>query len=177
MRENEKAFLKLVDKGVFKICKNGNIYRCKRKIRFKDGYKDCKLRLIKAKVNGYMHIEFNYNRKLIYILIHRAIWLYFNGEIPESLELNHKNLIKNDNRLSNLELMTSIENVQHAFKAGFVKSAKGENHGSHKLTEKKVLRIRKLLKQGMLQEKIAKIFNVHYSAISLINTKRTWSWL
>ena len=47
--------------------------------------------------------------------IHRAVWEAFNGPIPDRLEVNHKNLIRNDNRLENLELLTHQENVQHAF--------------------------------------------------------------
>lgn len=47
--------------------------------------------------------------------IHRAVWEAFNGAIPNRLEVNHKNLIRDDNQLDNLELLTHQENVQHAF--------------------------------------------------------------
>lgn len=52
----------------------------------------------------------NYKRR-----VHRVVWEAFNGPIPDRLEVNHKNLDRQDNRLENLELLTHRENVQHAF--------------------------------------------------------------
>lgn len=175
MKENEKAFLVLVKMGVYKVYKNGKVYKCKQSHRDWSGeYKDCRSRLINSKVRDYVIIPFTYNGKFTYIYAHRAVWIYFNGEIPEGLESNHKNGIKNDNRLSNLELVTQSENSQHAHKLGLIKNAVGENNGRHKLTEKKVLKIRKMLKEGITQCKIAEMFNVHHETISRINTRRAW---
>lgn len=50
--------------------------------------------------------------KKIY-LIHRLVYEAFNGTIPEGLQVNHINEIKADNRLENLNLMTSKENVNY----------------------------------------------------------------
>ena len=44
-------------------------------------------------------------------LVHRLVWIAFNGTIPEGLQVNHINEIKSDNRLSNLNLMTPKENT------------------------------------------------------------------
>lgn len=46
--------------------------------------------------------------------VHRLVWEAFNGPIPGRLEVNHKNLKRDDNRLENLELLTHRENVNHA---------------------------------------------------------------
>lgn len=43
-------------------------------------------------------------------MMHRLIWFAVNGEIPEGMQVNHINEIKNDNRISNLNLMTNEEN-------------------------------------------------------------------
>lgn len=47
--------------------------------------------------------------------VHRIMWEAFNGPIEGRLEVNHKNLKRDDNRLENLELLTHRENIQHAF--------------------------------------------------------------
>lgn len=44
------------------------------------------------------------------ILVHRAVWEAFNGPILRGLEINHKNCVRDDNRLENLELVTSSQN-------------------------------------------------------------------
>jgi hypothetical protein len=46
--------------------------------------------------------------------VHRLVWEAFNGPILGRLEINHKNLIREDNRLENLEILSHRENIQHA---------------------------------------------------------------
>lgn len=45
------------------------------------------------------------------VRVHRMIWKAFNGDIPTGYEINHKNGIRDDNRLENLELLTHRENL------------------------------------------------------------------
>ncbi len=173
MKKNEKLFIDLVNRGVYKVYKNGKIYKCKRKIRFKNEYKNCEPRLMNGIVKGYILIGFTYNGKVMHILAHRAIWIFFNGDIPEGLEINHKGKsgIKSDNRLSNLELVTRSEQMIHAV------NILGREIGNTKLTKKKVLRIRKLLKQELTIAYIANCFKVSMGAISSIKYGQTWAWL
>ena len=44
-------------------------------------------------------------------LLHRVIWYYFNGEIPENMQVNHIDEDKSNNALSNLNLLTLKENI------------------------------------------------------------------
>ena len=48
-----------------------------------------------------------------YFLWHRVIWFYFNGDIPEGLEVNHKDENKTNNSIDNLELLTHIDNINY----------------------------------------------------------------
>ena len=47
-------------------------------------------------------------------LLHRFIFEAIRGVIPEGFEINHKNSIKTDNRIKNLEIITHKLNVQLA---------------------------------------------------------------
>ena len=53
---------------------------------------------------------------LKHYLSHRFIWECFNGVIPEGKVIDHKNDDKEDNRLSNLELMTQQQNCKKSIK-------------------------------------------------------------
>lgn len=47
------------------------------------------------------------------IAVHRLIWIWHNGEIPDGLEVEHRNRIKNDNRIENLRLATHAQNAMN----------------------------------------------------------------
>ncbi len=48
--------------------------------------------------------------------IHRLVLISFLWSFPPEKETNHKNWIKSDNRLENLEFVTKCENQQHSIK-------------------------------------------------------------
>lgn len=56
--------------------------------------------------NGYMYVSINGKQ----VLMHRFVYEAFNGEIPEGYEIDHKNTVRDDNRLENLRLATPKEN-------------------------------------------------------------------
>ncbi len=43
--------------------------------------------------------------------VHRLIWIMHNGDIPEKKFIDHKNGIKDDNRIENLRVVTKQENA------------------------------------------------------------------
>lgn len=59
------------------------------------------------------------------IFVHTLVMLTFDGPRPEGLQINHLNGNKKDNRLSNLEYVTPLENMRHAYATGLIKSKKG----------------------------------------------------
>jgi len=108
----------LSDGDIFsRIAKNGQICGCYRRIggRKSDGY-----------------IRFRYNNE--FILVHRVIYRKFKGELISGLTINHKNGIKYDNRVDNLEQVTLSDNCKHAYDIGLMTSNKcfGRDNGKYK---------------------------------------------
>ncbi len=61
---------------------------------------------------GYRKIQFRGSRPRE----HRLAWFFAFGEIPEGMEIDHKNGIRDDNRIGNLRLVTSRENAMNRTK-------------------------------------------------------------
>ncbi len=86
---------------------------------------------------------------------------------------NHKNGIRDDNRLENLEWVYRIDNERHAW--NFLgKNMRGENHVSHKLTDEKVIEMRKLRAQGHTITALSIQFKVGISHVQRVVTRQVW---
>lgn len=133
-------------------------------------------RVLKPSLNnsGYYQIGLTEDGKRKYFLIHRLVMLVFQGE--SSLQVNHMNGVKTNNRLDNLEYCTASENVKHAYAMG-LNSRKGEKNGKAKLTESQVREIKtELLKPYHgINNDLAELYGVKKIAISKIKTGKTWT--
>lgn len=58
---------------------------------------------------GYLCVRINYR---LY-RVHRLIWIYVHGDIDEKAQIDHANMCRADNRLSNLRLATNTNNSQN----------------------------------------------------------------
>ena len=63
------------------------------------------------KYNQFKFICTDGNKKSLYI--HVALWIHFNGDIPNDMEINHKDENTSNNVLSNLEIMTHTDNMNY----------------------------------------------------------------
>lgn len=126
---------------------------------------------------GYRRVALHAAGRGYTVVVHRLILEAFVGLQPSAIhQANHKNGIKWDNRLSNLEWVTPVENNRHAVRNGWWHPHIGEAHGRAKLTEEQVLVIRTL--QGQVSaELVGKRFGVSNTAIRLIWKRRNWKHL
>jgi len=110
-------------------------------------------------LSDYEHIRKTYR-------VHRLVAITFKYDDNTSLEVNHINGIKTDNRDINLEWIEHAENSKHMYTSGNV---------CKKLKLEEVMEIQRLLCKGdFLQKDIAKKFNISRSTISEINTGKKW---
>ena len=61
------------------------------------------------KTNGYVSITINSKK----CMAHRLIWVLVHGSIDSKLQIDHINGVKDDNRLSNIRLVTQQENLKN----------------------------------------------------------------
>ena len=57
--------------------------------------------------DGYWHVTWQSGKRW---KMHRLVWEWHNGPIPEGLEIDHINNNREDNRIENLQLLTKAEN-------------------------------------------------------------------
>lgn len=75
--------------------------------------------------NGYLYVSLSKNNIQRTRRVHRLIAGAFWGDSPE-MQVNHKNGVKTDNRLSNLEYCTQSDNMKHAYRTGLEKATWGK---------------------------------------------------
>lgn len=105
--------------GFYMVSNLGNFKRLPKKIIRSNGFvQTFKERKLKPSLDkdGYVQYSLAHIGYVIKIKGHREVVKAFIGDIPKQLQINHKNGIKNDNRVSNLEIVTQSENVIHSYK-------------------------------------------------------------
>lgn len=116
------------------------------------------------------------DKKSIRIHAHRLILATFNPiDGWEELEVNHKNGNKIDNRLENLEWVTTQENITHAWKIGLGNS--GEKHHSATMNEEQAIWCLEERKKGKQVTQIAKELGVGRQAVSHLVNGHSWQHL
>ncbi len=67
---------------------------------------------------GYRIICLNYTQ----YYAHRLVWILHKGDIPDGLQIDHRNRVKHDNRIGNLRLGTGSQNQHNRTKSANNKS-------------------------------------------------------
>lgn len=132
--------------------------------------------------NGYIFVPLKVNGKTIQKNIHSLVCEAFIGQRQKGKQVNHKNGVKKDNQINNLEYVTPSENNFHSRR--FLNKCIGQTHGMAKLSNCDIKFIRNFTykkgKPGPKGQKgsdyeLAKKFNVHRSTIGYILNRKTWN--
>jgi hypothetical protein len=91
--------------------------------------------------SGYLRVAISAHQLHKYLYVHHLVTLTFIGQRPDKADVNHKNGIKTDNRVANLEYITRADNMKHARENG-LHDNRGEKQWNSKLTEEQVREFR-----------------------------------
>ena len=177
---HERKVIKRVQGGELVVDGFGRVWKIRRQSGRPDGssvatyYKDPK-RAERKSGGGYLQVAATVNGRRYYASAHRLVWQHFFGDIPDGMQINHKNGIKDDNMPGNLEIVTPSENNKHAIRTGLVSMPKGHECSWSKLTPTEVNAIRKLYGMGKCsQEDIAFAFEVNQGTVRDIINHKNW---
>jgi hypothetical protein len=125
--------------------------------------------------NGYVAYTIKKDRVYYNRYAHRLLVDAFLGPIPKGMQVNHKNGIRDDCRLENLEIVTNAENRAHSYRVLGVKPNKPSVFGNAVLDWERVGRIREEYAAGGTSHSIlAKKYGVCRRTILEVCLKRRW---
>jgi hypothetical protein len=121
---------------------------------------------------GYHYVALKLpSQKSIKYLLHRLVMFAFVGVPPQSRpQVNHKDGNKANNRLDNLEYVSSAENLKHCIQV--LGKKRGESAGNARLTDAQVLAIRK---DRRLLREVAADHGVSLQTISKVRNGHAWA--
>jgi hypothetical protein len=129
-------------------------------------------RILKPNLGKYWRYTMSVDGELKRVQAHRMVAEAFVPNPCDKFYVNHKDGCKTNNHVSNLEWVTQSENQTHAVLTGL--QAVGSQTSYSKLTEEDVQKIRALVKQGVSQYQIAKMYGVTQPLISMIHLRKWW---
>lgn len=122
--EAEKFFVSKVNDGTLIVSKDGTCFNTRTKRYIGLNKSNNRYSKISTARNG--------RKDILHIQCHRLSWIVYNGDIPETKEINHLDANGYNWCLSNLELVTKSENMQHALKMGLLPDQKGANNNNYR---------------------------------------------
>lgn len=168
--------------GFYQVSNLGRIKTLDRVKEFPNGVKHIIRReaIMKLKTTNFGYITVSlYNhsaKKSKNYFAHKLVLIMFSTNPENKLEGNHKNGIKSDNTLENLEWCTRAENNRHAIETGLLVARKGSEVYNAKLNEEKIALIRRFYRRfpKTKQRDFSKRIEICHKQLNSILKNRTW---
>lgn len=126
--------------------------------------------------DGYLHVIIYVNSRPKYIGVHRLVAMAYIPNPENKPEVNHKDGNTTNNDVSNLEWVTSLENIHHAWKNGLASAKSCENHPNSKYTNEQVHDVCKHLVDNKLSmQDISNTTGVSYTVVKQIKNHIIWN--
>lgn len=74
---------------------------------------------------GYLYVNVQARGKWFKRRVHKLVWRAFRGAVPAGQEIDHRNRVRNDPRLSNLRLATRSQQLANSNPVGAASAFKG----------------------------------------------------
>lgn len=120
-------------------------------------------------------------RQVQSVMAHRVVWEWTYGPIPDDIQINHKDLNKQNNSLSNLELVTASGNIQHSYAHGRPHPwrAVRENgtanwRGRPVLTDEQIEAMHAMKERGATVRQVAQSFGYSWGYVQQLTAKKRW---
>jgi len=137
--------------GLYRISNYGNVFNI-----IKNNLQN---KYLKGRGVYYNVVSLNKNKHNTQFLVHRLVLMHF-GRMPlPGEESNHIDFNPLNNRIDNLEWVTSSQNSLHS-REHMSKAKQGEKHPLSKVTDQQAVEIKRLRKQKVRHRKIAEMFDI-----------------
>lgn len=169
--------------GLYQVSSLGKVRSLNRKVRHSSGNS---MRVLVGKEiltfnagAGYLCVSLCKKGTIVRKYVHHLVSAAFLETQNNKKEINHKNGIKTDNKVENLEWCTHGENQKHSWKTGLRKKLtwgkRGEKNYNSKLTKEQVLEIReKYVPKKYSLRRLAREYGVSNSQITRIIDQTSW---